>query len=512
MQATPRLAALVANNLERCIVATSLLAVALIAWLASGRDYLGLGVETDFFVQFLPEAERLLSGEALELPFHPPLYPALLALGKLLTGDWITGGFAISITAAAAALALSFFWVRALAGNVVAAGACVGLCASVTFVAHAGLVSSDVVFLALFVAVCYVAAVAERGTASLPWFVTGALIGFAILTRTNGVTLLAAAVLPWLNGGARLRNSSLVLAGAFVTLALWTGIALLTDSAIAPANTHVSLAWYYYRRDLFFDDASALLTGQFHSTWDVVSRDPVGIAKQYASDLYALLQRLLSSDFVLNSPANLLALPGLVYLAATNNAVLRHLALLVAPQLLLVNLAFPDQRYYLFLTPLFGAGAMATLPLLFGAITRRSARIWVTAFVAACWLLAVAAATRGAVRIWTANQTQLDELTQIVESAATPDSLLVARKPQIGYYTGVSWDWVPPTVQNVDELRDYLGSRENGDVLLYVGPEEVRVRPYLGSLVSNEAPPWLASVARGTDPAWVLFRYTGERP
>ena len=46
------------------------------------RKFLGVSVESDFTGSFAREAERILTGQALELPSHPPGYPFVVALGR----------------------------------------------------------------------------------------------------------------------------------------------------------------------------------------------------------------------------------------------------------------------------------------------------------------------------------------------------------------------------------------------------------------------------------------------
>jgi hypothetical protein len=254
------------------------------------------------------------------------------------------------------------------------------------------------------------------------------------------------------------------------------------------------------------------LSGRFSSVFDVVANDPMRIATMYARDFYDLLQRLLTADFTLNSPLNLLVVPGLVYLAASTRPFLQHLAILVVPQVLLLNLVFPDQRYFLLLVPVFGAGAMGTLLALLKLIGERRSRAVVFAFFAACWLVAVATSARAALRSWTMNEAELAQAVPAVDAAAIEGALLIARKPHIGYYAAVPWKWVPPDVRTVAELEAHLARETAPEILVYLGSEELKLRPQLRLLVAAP-PPWLAAVASGTDSVpWTLFRYVRREP
>src|SRR5262245_19702936 len=60
------------------------------------RTFLG-GVEIDFSILYAQEALRILHGEPLLLPYHPPAYAFLLALGRaLFDSRWLTLGLWIS--------------------------------------------------------------------------------------------------------------------------------------------------------------------------------------------------------------------------------------------------------------------------------------------------------------------------------------------------------------------------------------------------------------------------------
>jgi 4-amino-4-deoxy-L-arabinose transferase-like glycosyltransferase len=496
----------------RYVTGVCVLGAALITYLASGRQYMSFGVETDLLMQFMPDAERFLRGEPLELPYHPPLYAILSALANLLTGDWLTGGLLISMCAAAAAMILSFHWLRLIASPMIGVGAVAGMLASSAFVAHAGLASTDALFVALFLAVCSTAAAAQQRDSKLLWFLTGVAAALAILTRTNGITLLAVALPPLLQPRDRLANAGIVLAGSTAVLGAWVLLAALSGSHVAPEGTHVSLAWYYYQRDMLFGDASVALAGEFSSAWDVIARDPMLILTTYARDLYNLCQQLLAADFTLSSPLNLLVLPGLIHLISQSRKFVVHLLVLVVPQLLLLNLAYPDQRYYLFLVPVFGAGAMATLLLLTSVITGRWRRRALFGIFAACWLVATLVSARAGQREWFGSERELDQAISAVEAEASGAALLVARKPHIAYYTGLQHAWVPPSVQTVADLQAHLRNETRLPVVVYLGSEEIGVRPNLRPLVAeSDAPPWLLPLERGTRPVrWALFRYARE--
>ncbi len=484
-----------------------LLATALIAWGAGGRAYLGFGVENDLFMQYLPEAQRVLDGEPLQLPYHPPIYPVLLALTTAAVGDWLTAGVVISIVSMAAAMCLGYSLFRAMCGTAAAVGALVGLAGSSAALTHAGLASSDMLYLALFLGAAYVAVAATQRASARLWFLAGVVVGAAMLTRTNGVSLLAVVLFPWLLPRSRLRGSALVLAGVAAALALWAAIALVTGSRFAPQGSHVSLAYHFYHQDLLFDDARALLGNEFVSAWDVVARDPMLVLKTYVRGFYDVLQTLFTAGFTLDAPLNLLVLPGLVYLLATSNRVfVGYLVLIVVPQLLLLNLAIADERYYLYVVPLFGAAVAGTFTLLLAVLGGVRWRRSIASIFALCALVALVSAGRDAGRSWSASVAELEQAIPAVEAAATQSTVLIARKEHVSHYAGVAYAWLPRTLAELEsEARRAVGR----DVLVYLGSEEGKLRPEIAALAAaDEPPPWLEVVARGRGSVrWVLLRY-----
>ena len=71
------------------LAAWLLAAIGLPLALAAGHRWLSFGSETDYLGLFMPEAKRLLAGQPLQIAFHPPLYPCLIALAWSVLGDWV---------------------------------------------------------------------------------------------------------------------------------------------------------------------------------------------------------------------------------------------------------------------------------------------------------------------------------------------------------------------------------------------------------------------------------------
>ncbi|RMF69752.1 MAG: hypothetical protein D6743_01365, partial [Calditrichaeota bacterium] len=110
--------------------------VVVLGLLSFRREVFNYGTETDFLGGFVPEARRFLSGTPLQIEFHPPLYPILLALVYLPVGDWLQAGLWISLFSALAVLLFAYAFFRRSFGQTSAAGAVLALGLSVAFLSY----------------------------------------------------------------------------------------------------------------------------------------------------------------------------------------------------------------------------------------------------------------------------------------------------------------------------------------------------------------------------------------
>ncbi len=495
------------------LAALLLAAIALPLGLAAERSWLSFGVETDYLGLFVPEAKRLLAGQPLLIAFHLPLYPAALALAWSLLGDWVQAGIAVSLLAALATALTTWWLVDRLFGRAGALGALAGLATSAPYLAQAAAASSDLFFLALHLGACALALAGVRGGRDAAWIGLGLLIGLALLTRTNALPLLLLLVAPCLRqdaGVRRARGVALAFAALALPISLWLKFAAATGSPPWPTSNHVNLAMTYFATAAHpvSNEAYVSVAGRFGSVWEVLAHDPTRMLAIYLADLLTLARDEVPG--LIAFPLGLLALPGLLFLPARRrSACAGLLGLVTVGEVLLVNLKTFEARYWLFLLPWLGAGLGAMLAEVARILPATGVRrLGQGIALGAPGLLALALAVGAARAELNLGADELAEAVPAARALAGPADVLVARKPQLAYYTGARFVLLPD-LEGTDALRAWLCSLPSrGRVWVYDGQIERRFRPALQPvLAARTLPPWLERVAAGAaggDASWTL--------
>ena len=175
-------------------------------------------------------------------------------------------------------------------------------------------------------------------------------------------------------------------------------------------------------------------------------------------------------------------------------------------------LVFYGERFSLFLIPFYISIALFALSLLqtesFRAGVRVRLGMWITV-VLAIWTLSQALSF---------NRTNIDsgpkEVLAIAEwfhqnVGTVPDTtVIVARKPHISYYLGMSMT-VFPNISSMEEL--YQSLRQSHAQYLYFGVFEANMRPQFQRLLNPlNAPGWLIPLTYTVDSSVVLCRVSAS--
>ena len=343
-------------------LALALLGIGL-ALVAASRGYPGYGTESDLLGGFIPEAERFRQGAPLIMDFQPPLYPFLLFLGQLVISDWFQIGLVLSWAAAILTIWIGYLFFREVFSPGAGVGSAVALATSGTFLAFAVQATSDVPFLFFYTATLWAAWRIPTGSRPLWWAAaTGALIGLSLLFRVNGLPLVLLVLAPWLASGtrgAKWRWTGALVGGWAAILLVWGGYAGLTGSPLYPTDNYANLAMTYYGEgDRLSVEDRLQMEDRFSSTLEVLTHDPVAVARQYAGDLWNTTRILFTSDELMAFPLGVLALSGVLILVLLRPSPFQLLfVVLRVGHVLLLNLKTFEPRYFLFLIPLLGAGA-----------------------------------------------------------------------------------------------------------------------------------------------------------
>lgn len=258
-------------------------------------------------------------------------------------------------------------------------------------------------------------------------------------------------------------------------------------------------------------DNMALMQEKFDNLVQVLLYDPTFIIKTYIKDLYAPSKHVLGPDKLLMFPLNLFVVPGLLLLVVRSKNEFLFLLLITMAQLLLVNFKAYEDRYYLFLLPIFGAAVAECFRTMHKLATADWAKFLIVAVLVAC----VANAGRNSFQwAWENLHSADEELAEVVPQAKKllpDDSVIIARKPHLGFYTGRNRVGFPQ-LKTLDELRAFLGAQPRPQALyIYYGSAEQRHRAQFAFLKQPDSrPDWLELVAQSSKPGgWVIYRYKG---
>ena len=499
------------------MLALALLGIAL-ALVAGSRGYPGYGTESDLLGGFIPEAERFRQGAPLVMDFQPPLYPFLLFLGRIVISDWFQVGLVLSWVTALLTIWIGYLFFRELFSPAAGVGSAVALATSGTFLAFAVQATSDVPFLFFYTATLWAAWRISTGSRPFWWAAaTGALIGLSLLFRVNGLPLTLLVLAPWVASGtpgARWRWTGALLGGWAAVFLVWGSYAGVTGSPLYPTDNYANLAMTYYGEgDRLSVEDRLEMEERFSSTLEVLTHDPVTVARRYAGDLLNTTRVLFTSDRLTAFPLGVLALPGVLLLVLLRPSPFQLLFLvLTVGHVLLLNLKTFEPRYYLFMIPLLGAGA--------GVLVHEGARIlrrphrWVAGAVLLGLLLTgFHASVRGSYRDLVRYDEELSEAIPATRALIGADAIVVARKRHIPHHAGAT-RWFLPPVESVEELLEAMAAEGFRDpVYLYFGQTEWGLRPGLRDLRTPEkAPAELELLIRGSKSPWTLYRYVGTQP
>lgn len=490
------------------VVAAVILAISL------QRHQIGFSTEMDFTTTYGPEAQRILAGEPLLLEYHPPGYPFMAALGKVLTGQWLAAGLWISGLAAVAVLVSSFFMFRRLAGPAAAWGALLGCACSGPFLTFASVASSDMAFAAL---ACTALACAVRGMyrgGVSMWIAAGFIAALAYLTRSNGIAMAALIGAPLLMREAhatRARYSAAAAAAFAVPIIAWAFYAHATHSPFSPTDNYLNLAVAAYGDgDIPFGEEAMDMEERFHDTLEVLAYDPIRLVQQLG---YRLLKLpYLFAGTLTWLPVGMLAIPGLYLVLRKRLAppLVYYFGVLIA-LIALSGIAPYRTRFFIFVIPLLGAlAAFAVTRIVshFRLQPKAQQALNAAALIAAAIVLGLAL-PRVAKKLETPAQVEFTEAIPQVKRLTPPAALLYASSYTLSFETGREGELIPD-VDNAAELREELCNEVEPDELpfLYIGSteREPEFRRELARDVSKNPVPWLEKLADGTAARWRLYR------
>ena len=477
------------TNFEKLAVYFSLFMLVGLLTLSSFHKMGGYGVETDFYWAYAPDAQRLLNGEMPQEPGVGPGYALTLAFFNLIVGDWFTTGKIVSILSAVLCGFFTFKLVRDLFNERVAFFTLILW--HVTVLPWSIVAGTDMFFAFLVAVSMYFLFRGGEVTAS-NLLLAGLFVGLAYLTRHNAIVLPigVAIVVLFLNPESwpvnlRLKRLAIFLT-AFVAINLpWVLLQYFDSGTPVRSDSYLIIASHFYGRPGVVSSEDMRLAAQkFDSLWSVVFYDFGHFVKHYLLNIYHHFY-----DFLINSlkfPSFLFVAAGLLVLLPRMSK--KQVALFVFPVLsfLLLCLVHYEPRYYLYLISFF------IIPITYflfqneeshdrsGLVIAKYLR-QIAFGMTVLFLLAFSA--KEVKRTIQDEPRELLEMANGLRNKVESGSGLIARKPHLGFLTGLKTVYFP----EVDSLSDLLAyaASENADYILY-GEIEAKRRPELRALLQPE--------------------------
>jgi hypothetical protein len=502
-------------------VALAALYFVVMVWIALKYHVVGdYGVETDFYWSYVPQARHILEGKLPIEDFHGPLYPLVLAAVSLVTSDLFHAGVVLSVLSAAVVLWGVYETVRRLVRADVAAMAVLFVAVNPTFVQYSYTAGTDMFFFALVMTATWALLKdAERRSSAL--VVSALLFGLAYLTRYNGIFALAgvpAAILladphghPWKE---RARTAGLFAGVFLLTIAPWGIYALVEKGNFFYNRNYLNIAYEMFGRgkvgwDAYWYGAAS----QYQSLTQVILADPgafiATVGGNIADHLVGDLGKLVGW------PTGILAVIGTALLFRERpDRRLLTLLLIGASFFALLLLVFYGERFSLYLLPLYVVLALRTLT--WPALA--AWRLWgtvqiggVAAVVLVLWQFAESRSfNREQIDSGPAEVVQVGRWFEANQPSPKPGTIVVARKPHIAYYLGMTLEMFPP-VTTQEELFDAL--RRVNASYLYYSPMEAGLRPQFQYLLDPaRAPSGLRPLVSTAVPPAVLYRVELNQP
>jgi hypothetical protein len=414
-----------------------------------------VGVFSDFYLRFAPDADRIGAGVFPQNTYNPPGYPVLLALAGPLTRDHFTTGKWLSLLAAGVAGVLVFCLVRRMFGPGPAVLAVPIVLLSHSFTTYAITAMTDVPFLAVSLA-AMLAITLDRPARWWPAIVAGVLSGAAYLIRYNGVFLLVPGLLAMVwaadTRGRRGRRAAVYLGCVLLTVAPWGWLNYTHHGSPVYSTNYLDII-----RAFNLDGGGR----PFTSLADVVLRDPGRLARGYVANVVPTLVNGFGASLAL-FPIGPLAALGIVLSLIWHRR--RPVILVLVAALafvLLMALTHWERRYHFFpLACYSGFAAFAVFQI--GHGVRRlfdspmAARAVVTALILVM-LVPSALRARDAVRVSLIRQPiELLPAARYLDGVAPPGASVMAVRAHIAYLSRREFRDLPVGARSLDELKAYL--------------------------------------------------------
>ncbi|MFC1693462.1 ArnT family glycosyltransferase [Candidatus Latescibacterota bacterium] len=251
-----------------------------------------LGVETDFYVELVPQAKKLLSGQFSPLNYGAkgPLYSLLLSGMYLVIRDYFNAGLLLNLMSSGVFLITVYFLVKMMFNSITAVLVMFAVSTNFVFQSYTFRAGSDMPFMALCVLSMYFL-FRERGIRDIA---LSALCGVcAFLTRYNGAFIAMGAMfyLALVGGSMRERMKR---TGIWIGIFILAGLPWFVPNWVATGSPvynenyiNVMLEFYALGEDgVMYDNWTDALPKQFTSLGDIFFYNPIHFFKSMTMNVF----------------------------------------------------------------------------------------------------------------------------------------------------------------------------------------------------------------------------------
>lgn len=440
----------------------------------------GLGVETDFYAELYPQARQLVEGDFSPLNYGAkgPVYSFLLAGTWVFVRDFFQAGLVLNLLAAAGFLIALFFLVRRVFNSLTAAVALPAVALNPLFLNYSYQAGSDMPFL-LLCALSLLFLFRDGGKRDLA---LSALFGLlAFLTRYNGAFIAAGAMLFFaLSGGSwkDRRNRAGLWLGVFLAAGLPWFISnwIATGSPVKNDNyVNVMMEFYALGKGAGYENWTDALPKQFTGMADIFFYDPVYFVRHLTANIGTHFIRDLGE--LTGWVTGVFVVLGMALLTFIRPVRVRLLYFAFGMfYFLILALVFYNTRFSLFLLTMY-------LPLAVWPLTVRITPRYMQHAFRFLLMVFVGMTLAGAVKNSGLVYAEIRQSPTFLRDLGTelariePDHAqkIMARKPHVAYYAGLTPAMFPEKPRTVEEL--IVHSREQGIRYILYTAIEAQVRP-----------------------------------
>lgn len=471
-------------------------AVAVIYFLYMGyltlryHNVAGLGVETDFLVELVPQAKKLLAGRFSPVNYGPkgPVYSFLLAFMYLVVRDYFYAGLILNLLAASIFLVTLFFLIKKVFNIMTARIVMIAVAFNYVFQHYTYNAGSDLPFMAISILSMYFLFRSNRSRDLIFSAIFGCM---AFLTRYNGAFIVLGTV-PYLalfgeSVRERMKRIGLWI-GVFILLGLpWfiPNWKVLGSPVYNDNYVNVMMEFYGLEKEgSTYENWRDNLPKDFTGLGDIIMYDPIYFVKRVGKNIVTHFTA--DIKYLLGWRLGIFVVLGLVlfwFIPDKEGKLMFFLFGLF--YFLILTLVFYNERFSLFLLVFYTS---------FAAFSFTSHTVYVrlrrfSRLPAAILILVILS------YIFTTPSVILAELINtppylkdfqeigLVLGRIEPDKSkkIIARTPNVAYYAGLDALMFPEHVRSVGELVEFC-REQNVDYILYSGVE-ISVRPYVQDLI-----------------------------